>query len=121
LALTVTGALGSLGVSASAQEFGYRNAPPAPHHEVVPAPRHGYAWVPGHWERRDHRYSWVSGTWVHERRGEHFVPARWTKRDGRYFFTQGHWMRTLSSGHDIAYSRTRNARREKLHERLNAT
>ena len=26
-------------------------AMPAPRVEVVPAPRHGYAWVPGHWTR----------------------------------------------------------------------
>ena len=24
-------------------------APPAPRYEVVPVPRHGYAWQPGYW------------------------------------------------------------------------
>ncbi len=32
-------------------------AMPAPRVEVVPAPRHGYAWVPGHW-------TWSRGGWV---------------------------------------------------------
>src|SRR5262245_23153065 len=32
-------------------------AMPAARVEVVPAPRHGYAWVPGHW-------TWARGGWV---------------------------------------------------------
>ena len=93
LAVTVASSLAGVGMPAFSQDFGYRNAPPAPRHEVVPAPRHGYAWAPGHWEHRGRDYFWVKGTWVRERRGEHFVPAQWTQRDGRYYFEQGHWQR----------------------------
>src|SRR5437870_6580112 len=41
--------LGAMAVPASARDVEvYLNAPPpAPRYEVVPAPRHGYVWIPG--------------------------------------------------------------------------
>lgn len=30
--------------------------PPAPRYEVVPPPRHGYAWAPGYWAWNGHRH-----------------------------------------------------------------
>ena len=38
----------------------------APAAEEMPAPREGYIWSPGHWERRDHREAWVAGHWVRD-------------------------------------------------------
>ena len=32
--------------------------------EVFPAPREGYIWSPGHWERRGARNEFVSGHWI---------------------------------------------------------
>lgn len=41
-----------------------RPVAPAATVEVPPAPRAGYIWAPGHWERRAPRESWVAGHWV---------------------------------------------------------
>src|SRR4051812_41078049 len=43
--------------------------PPAARHEVVPAPRHGSVWVPGHYEWRQQHHVWVSGHWIKARPG----------------------------------------------------
>ena len=42
----------------------YVRIAPAPRAEFVPAPRYGYAWVPGHWEWRAHRPVWMDGAYV---------------------------------------------------------
>src|ERR1044071_4636986 len=68
-------------------------APPAPRVEVVPAPRRGYAWVPGYWQWRHGRYVWVSGTWVRERPGYHYVSPRWVEHGGRWYMEEGRWAR----------------------------
>jgi hypothetical protein len=36
----------------------------APAVEVFPAPRAGYIWAPGHWERRGTGSVWVAGQWI---------------------------------------------------------
>jgi hypothetical protein len=38
-------------------------APPPPRYEVVPAPRHGFVWAPGHWAWNGHRHVWYAGHW----------------------------------------------------------
>ena len=38
-------------------------APPAPRYEVAGPARHGYVWVPGHWDRRPRGWVWVAGHW----------------------------------------------------------
>nr|AUN35576.1 putative lipoprotein [uncultured bacterium] len=68
-------------------------APPAPRHEVVPAPRHGYIWQPGYWDYDHGRHAWHKGYWVKERRGYYWHPARWEERNGRYHFVKGRWDR----------------------------
>ena len=68
-------------------------APPAPRVEVVPAPRRGFAWVPGYWEWRGRRHVWVGGTWVRERPGYAYVSPAWVQRDGRWYFERGRWNR----------------------------
>ncbi|HUI98823.1 MAG TPA: YXWGXW repeat-containing protein [Usitatibacter sp.] len=66
-------------------------APPPPRHEAVPAPRPGYVWDQGYWDRRDGRYVWVKGHWIHERHGMHWHPSHWAKRDGRWELERGNW------------------------------
>lgn len=68
-------------------------APPPPRDEPVPAERHGYVWVSGHW-RWDHgHHVWVNGHWVKARHGHHWVPDRWEEHDKRWRFEVGHWDR----------------------------
>lgn len=70
------------------------NVPPPPlRHEIVPAPRVGYVWVPGYWDWRHHRHHWVGGYWVRERPGYYYAPTRWVERDGRWYYSRGAWAR----------------------------
>ena len=48
---------------------------PTPLYEVVPAPRMGWAWVPGAWVVRHRYYHWVPGHWA-RRPAVAYVPAR---------------------------------------------
>ena len=68
-------------------------APPAPRHEVVPAPRAGYLWVPGFWDWRGNRHVWSKGRWERARSGYHFHPNRWEMHDGRWQLERGRWDR----------------------------
>lgn len=68
-------------------------APPPPRVEVVPAPRSGYVWAPGHWAWRKGAHVWVAGRWVTARKGYNWVPAHWVERNGRWVFVDGHWAR----------------------------
>ena len=69
-------------------------APPAPRHEVIPAPRRGYVWAPGHWEWRQQRHVWVAGQWMHARRGYAYESPRWLQHNGRWQMEQGRWAPT---------------------------
>jgi len=92
IAAMLASSLGSVAAPTLAQDYGYRNGPPAPRQEVVPGPRRGYVFVPGYWKRENRHYVWVKGTFVRERRGMHFVPAHWEQRNnGRWFFMEGSW------------------------------
>lgn len=71
----------------------YVQAPPPPRYEVVPAPRRGMVWVPGHWEWRGHRHVWMSGYWTKMRPGYHYRPAQWHEREGRWYMQPGGWDR----------------------------
>ena len=69
------------------------DAPPAPRHEVVPAPRAGYVWAPGYYEHRHGEFVWVRGHWEREHRGMHYHPTHWVQRDGRWTMERGRWDR----------------------------
>lgn len=87
-------AVSSIGVTPLAQADIYVDiAPPAPRHESIPAPRHGYVWSPGYWDHRRGHYEWVRGTWVRERPGMYWHPNRWVERDGRWVREGGRWDR----------------------------
>jgi hypothetical protein len=66
-------------------------APPADRHEVVPNPRAGYVWAPGHWEWTGRFYSWTGGTWIIAHRGQDWVADRWEQVGSQYHFLPGHW------------------------------
>lgn len=68
-----------------------RLAPPPPRHELLPPPRSGYVWSPGHWELRGPRHGWVAGAWIAERPGYVYRPAAWSQRGGRWYFEPGRW------------------------------
>jgi hypothetical protein len=71
--------LGAMTLPASAVNVDIIIAPPAPHVEVVPPPRHGYIWAPGYWQLNGRHHVWIRG--------------RWEKRHGRYYFVPGRWDR----------------------------
>jgi len=91
--------LGSACPSFAAADVWVRVAPPAPRVEVVPAPRHGYQWVRGHWQWQHKHYVWHNGTWVRERRGYVYNQPTWVERDGRWHMAAGNWARH-DSDHD---------------------
>ena len=68
-------------------------APPVAPVEVVPAPRHGWVWVPGVYEWRGHHHVWVGGHWVRARPGYYYAPSRWVEHDGRWGYRGGGWHR----------------------------
>jgi hypothetical protein len=93
-ALAATTVLGAIPVTASAAVDFYVNvAPPPPREEVVPAPRHGFAWDPGYWDWRHGRYVWVRGHWIRERHGMYWHPSHWVERDGHWVLERGGWHR----------------------------
>ena len=94
LAALAVSSIGLIPVPASAQVGVYLDiAPPAPRHEVIPAPRDGYVWQPGYWDWRNGRHVWVRGTWMRERPGMYWHPSGWVERDGRWYFNKGRWDR----------------------------
>jgi hypothetical protein len=68
-------------------------APPAPRIEVVPAPRAGYVWAPGHWEWNGRFHSWVAGSWIVAHGNYHWAPARWEQVGQRWHYVQGEWQK----------------------------
>jgi hypothetical protein len=71
----------------------YVTAPPAPRYEYVPAARHGYFWVPGHWEWQGNGHVWVRGHHVRARSGYYYQPVQWYRDGDRWAYRQGGWHR----------------------------
>lgn len=59
-------------------------APPVAYHEVIPAPRAGWLWVPGYWEWRANHYHWVPGHYVRARPGYVYHGGHWYPAHGGY-------------------------------------
>ena len=57
----------------------FGSPPPAPVYEVVPAPRAGYVWAPGHYVLVNDRYVWTRGQWLPARTGYRYVPDVWER------------------------------------------
>ena len=81
--------------------LGIRGAPPPPRYEVVPAPRRGQVWVPGHWEVHGRRQVWVGGTFIAARPGYRYNAPTWYERDGRWQMRPGQWQRGDRDGDGV--------------------
>ena len=93
LATAFAVALMGFGAAAQAQYNAVVSvAPPPPRHEVVPGPRAGWLWAPGHYEYRGNEYAWVEGHWLRERVGYEYREPRWVQRgDGSWVFVGNNW------------------------------
>lgn len=92
----------SLPLTASADTRIYLNsAPPQPRHEVVPAPRKGYLWVPGYWNARNNRHAWQAGHWERNRPGYHYIEPAWTQHENRWVLQRGRWNRGDRDGDGV--------------------
>ena len=67
--------------------------PPPLRYEAVPAPRHGFIWVPGYWNWQRDRHVWIAGDWVAERPGYIYAQPTWVERGGRWELRHGAWAR----------------------------
>ena len=87
-----TGLLGvaTLGVAAPV-EIEIRTAPPPDRVEVVPAPRTGFVYEPGHYVYDGEKYLWQEGKFFQEREGQRYVPHAFEKRGDLYYFRPGYW------------------------------
>jgi hypothetical protein len=99
-------ALGSVSVPAAARSHvdvfvGF--APPPARFEVVPAPRGGFVWVPGHWGWVRGAYVWEAGHWIRHRPGYVYAPARWVFADGRWGYHRGAWVVVRPAWHPTGY------------------
>lgn len=109
LAATFAAALLGFGAAAQAYTAIVSTAPPATRHEVVPAPRAGWVWAPGHYEWRGNEYVWMEGHWLRERAGYEYREPRWVQRaDGSWILVGNSWERRMEE---------RQARREERRER----
>ena len=93
LGALVAASLMGFGAAAQAQYSAIVSvAPPAPRVEVVPAPRSGWVWAPGHWQWQGNQYVWVEGHWLRERAGYEYREPRWVqRRNGEWILVGGDW------------------------------
>jgi hypothetical protein len=100
LAAVIGASFGAVPLAALAQRVNIIVAPPPPRSEVVPAPRRGFEWAPGHWEWRNRRHVWTAGHWVQARRGYSYEAPRWVENNGRWNMNQGRWVRATRNDRD---------------------
>ena len=93
VAAAFAAALMGFGAAAQAQYNAVvSDAPPPPRHEVMPAPRAGWVWAPGHYEWRGGEYAWMEGHWMRERVGYEYREPRWVQRgDGSWILVGNNW------------------------------
>ena len=92
-ALVAAGFIGTAPVALADVDVYLNFAPPPPRVEVVPAPRAGYIWAPGHYVYRDGRHVWIGGSFVAERPGYVYHSPRWVERSGRWYYQPPRWDR----------------------------
>lgn len=88
-------ALIGLSVSAvQAREIVVASGPP-PIHEVTPAARAGYVWIPGSytWRTNPGVYRWHKGYWVKARPGWNYRASTWDQRSNGWVYRPGGWER----------------------------
>jgi len=97
-AMIAAGTLGAVAtplpsMAASSVDIQLNFGPPPPRYEVVPAPRHGYVWSPGHWAWDGYRHVWVVGQWLPARPGYAYYAPGWVQRGGRWYYQSSRWDR----------------------------
>jgi hypothetical protein len=91
-ALVAAGIFGIATVGhAVVQEIEITIAPPANRVEIVPAPRTGYIYEPGHYAYDGEKYEWKQGTFIEERPGHVYTPYAFERRGDKYYLRPGHW------------------------------
>ena len=96
--LIAAGTLGAVAtpltsVAASNVDIQLNFGPPPPRYEVVPPPRYGYVWAPGHWQWDGYRHVWVAGYWETNRPGYVYYAPGWVEREGRWHYRGSRWDR----------------------------
>ena len=71
----------------------FGSPPPPARYEVVPAPRAGYVWAPGHYELIRDQYVWRPGQWVAERPGYRYVAPSWAQVGNQWRYVPSRWDR----------------------------
>jgi hypothetical protein len=94
LAGLIAASFAAVPLAALARTVVITTAPPELRQEVIPAPRRGSEWAPGHWEWRQRQHVWVGGHWLRARRGYAYESPRWIENNGRWRMEQGRWART---------------------------
>ncbi|HEX9275615.1 MAG TPA: hypothetical protein VGA51_04350 [Casimicrobiaceae bacterium] len=89
-------AVGSLGFAAVGHAAKFIDveigvAPPAARVEVVPAPREGYVYEPGHYAWNGSAYVWVDSQFIRSREGREWRPYVLERRGERWHYRAGHW------------------------------
>ncbi len=74
-----TAALTPVTPAAAQVTITFGSPPPPMRYEVVPAPRAGYVWAPGHWRLVNDQYAWQGGQWYQARPGYRYVPDNWVR------------------------------------------
>jgi hypothetical protein len=103
-AAMVAGSIGSAAIALPASAAAVvvvHTAPPPMRDEVMPAPRRGYAWVPGYWNWNHGRHVWVKGSWVRERKGYVYHQPVWEQHDGGWRMQRGNWVRGDRDGDGV--------------------
>lgn len=74
------------------------SAPPPVRYEVIPAPRPGRVWVPGHWDWNGRHHVWNPGHWERVRHGYVYQAPAWHRSQGHWVFTRGGWVTPAHAG-----------------------
>jgi hypothetical protein len=91
IAKTVTAVVFALAATATFAQAVIVAPPPPPRAEVVPGPRPGWVWDPGHWAWRGGQYAWIPGHWQAVRPGYRWIPGHWVQRGPNWRWVPGHW------------------------------
>lgn len=76
------------------------NAPPPLRYEAVPAPVHGYEWVPGYWDWNGRHHQWSHGRWEQVRSGYVYQRPEWRQGGGGWQLNRGGWIPVESRGYN---------------------
>ncbi len=94
--------------------------PPPLRYEVVPTPRAGYVWAPGHWRWDGRQHVWNQGVWVQQRAGYRYVPDRWERYmdngHERWRYQTSRWDRDGDGIPDRYESRSRGPNGDRDHD-----